>query len=298
MTSDRRRLRAPLAILALLLAGTVATPVLAQSDVRSLSDRLDRLERDVSNLYAGRGGAPASGGGPRGAGLDLQAQSRIDMIETQLRELTGQVERALYASDQLNKKLEKQQADVDYRLNALEKGQAGGAAPAGAPAPGPKPSEPPTVISSVTPRNNPATPPPPSSGASIALPNGTAAQQYDNAYQLLRQARYDEAGAAFRAFLQQNPEHAFSENAQYWLGETYYVRQKYDDAAKIFLEGFQKYPKGGKAPDNLLKLGMSFANLDKPKEACVALGKLREFPQAAATITARANSERTRLKCG
>ena len=75
-------------------------------------------------------------------------------------------------------------------------------------------------------------------------------------------------------------------NAQYWLGETYYARGKYMEAASAFAEGYKRYPKSAKTPDALLKLGMSLARADQKQNACVALAKLgEEFPQAAASVT-------------
>ena len=84
-----------------------------------------------------------------------------------------------------------------------------------------------------------------------------------------------------RNFIQAHPDHELSGNAQYWLGETYYVRKNYEDAVVAYLEGYQKYPKNQKAPDNLLKLGMSLANLGKKQEACATFTQLRQkFPKA------------------
>ena len=90
-----------------------------------------------------------------------------------------------------------------------------------------------------------------------ALPDGSPQEQYSYAFSLLRQAQYSEAEQALKAFVDQYPEDALAGNAKYWLGETHYVRGDYQQSAVIFAEAYQQYPNNSKAPDNLLKLGMS-----------------------------------------
>jgi tol-pal system protein YbgF len=87
-------------------------------------------------------------------------------------------------------------------------------------------------------------------------------------------------------------------NARYWLGETYYVRNAYMDAAQTFFQAYKTAPDGTKAPDSLLKLGMSMASLDKPEEACATFGKLRkEYTDLKPSIEKALNRETKRLKC-
>jgi tol-pal system protein YbgF len=136
---------------------------------------------------------------------------------------------------------------------------------------------------------------PPSAGG---LPGGSASDQYNQAYGLLKQADYPAAEAAFRTFISQHPDDALAGSAQYWLGETFYVRGKYVDAASAFAEGYRRYPKGSKAADDLLKLGMSLARANQKQNACVALAQLdRDFPQPGAAIKERASAEKKRLGC-
>ncbi|WP_343868142.1 tol-pal system protein YbgF, partial [Caenispirillum bisanense] len=135
--------------------------------------------------------------------------------------------------------------------------------------------------------------------AGQALPAGSPEDQYKFAFGLLRQNDYNRAASAFDAFLKQHPQHDLAGNAQYWLGETYYVQGSYDKAAVAFLEGYRTYPKNSKAPDNLLKLGLTMANLQKTREACAAFGRIgSEYPQAPDAIKRRAQSESQRLSCG
>jgi len=131
-----------------------------------------------------------------------------------------------------------------------------------------------------------------------ALPGSSAKERYDYAFGLLSQANYPEAERALLAFLSQHPNDPLAGNAKYWLGETYYVRQQFKEAAVTFAEGFQQYPQSSKAPDNLLKLGKSLAALGQTEDACGTYGELgRRFPNAPSTILQQADSERQRLSC-
>lgn len=131
------------------------------------------------------------------------------------------------------------------------------------------------------------------------LPAGTPQAQYDYALSLmLKQQDFAKAETALQAFIEQNPGDGLAGNAHYWLGETFYVRKNYQDAAFAFAEGFQKFPKGNKAPDSLLKLGMSLERLEKRREACTAYSRLLStFPKANARLKARVQRERSKAKC-
>lgn len=110
------------------------------------------------------------------------------------------------------------------------------------------------------------------------------------------QSDYADAEGAFREFVSAHGQDPLAGNAQYWLGETHYVRQQYEPAAAAFLQGYQTYPKGAKASDSLLKLGMSLAALKKTAEACAALGQLgKEFPNAPPHVKDAAVRERGKL---
>lgn len=131
-----------------------------------------------------------------------------------------------------------------------------------------------------------------------ALEGATADEQYQYAFDLLRQNKYGDAEQALRTFVDQYPEHPLAGNASYWLGETFYVRQDYDNAALTFAEGFQKYPQSGKAPDSLLKLGMSLAALGETGDACKAFGELRSrYPKASDSVKQRVAKERSKNGC-
>lgn len=130
------------------------------------------------------------------------------------------------------------------------------------------------------------------------LPDGDPTEQYQYAYRLLQQADYGEAEAALRAFLRKHPSHKRAGNAKYWLGETFYVRENYEQAAVVFAEGFRNYPNSPKAPANLLKLGMTLAKIDKTEQACQLFAELQNrFQDAEQNILQRAKREQSRLEC-
>ena len=159
-------------------------------------------------------------------------------------------------------------------------------APAPTPAPGP--------ASVNVASNSPVAPTAPTA----ALPEGSPRDQYMHAFGLLRQGKYDQASAALKAFLEKNGADPLASNARYWLGETYYVRGAFVEAAETFLEGYQSGPQGPKAADALLKLGMSLSNLDKKREACAAFEKLRtDFPQAPAGLKSTLQREWQKNGC-
>ena len=130
------------------------------------------------------------------------------------------------------------------------------------------------------------------------LPGGSVKADYDYAFGLLRQANYVEAESALKDFLEQHADDPLAGNAKYWLGETYYVRGDFRQAAVTFAEGFKRYPESTKAADNLLKLGMSLAQLDKKDDSCGAFSELlKRYPDASGSVLQRASLERERLSC-
>jgi tol-pal system protein YbgF len=141
-------------------------------------------------------------------------------------------------------------------------------------------------------------PPPGGALPGGALPDGSASDQYNYAWGLLKQQDYAAAEEALKAFVQQHPSDPMAGNAQYWLGETYYVRGRYSEAATAFAEGYKRYPKGAKAADDLLKLGMALGRSNQKQSACVVFVQLeRDFPNPGSAIKENATRERKRLAC-
>lgn len=134
--------------------------------------------------------------------------------------------------------------------------------------------------------------------SSIQLPGNSPQEQYEYATGLLQRGAYPEAGLAFKAFVTQHPKDQLAGNAQYWLGETYYAQSDYKNAAIAFAEGYQKYPKSSKAPDNLLKLGMSLGQTGRKADACTAFKQLAsQFPNASGAIKDRTARAQQRYGC-
>ncbi|MEQ8813154.1 MAG: tol-pal system protein YbgF [Thalassobaculum sp.] len=302
----------PAAIASLLAVVTAfaAVPAVAQQDVSALVERVQRLERTVTDLqrsvYAGQTPPAGSLSGPVDAGAQAALPNlltKVQLLETQIRNLTGRVEELGYKLDRANTQIEKVQADTDLRLQALE----GGAPSSSAPAPSSVPAPDQTLgsapralgqLSQSEAAQAGSGAPSPAPQQQAALTNGSVQQQYEDAFNMLVKHDYDRAEQAFTAFVKANPQDPLAGNAQYWLGETYYVRQRYQDAAVAFLEGYQKYPKSPKAADNLLKLGMALAQVGQKAEACTSFARLqREFPDAPTNIKRRLVQETDRLKC-
>src|SRR5258708_5115811 len=306
--------------LQLLSVGTVRAQ---DRDLRPLLDRLDRMERDMNQLqrqvYRGgsTSGAPVPVA-PADGGTAVNLELRVDQIETQMRTLTGSLEEVNYSIDQLKRRLDKLVGDVDQRLTQLEHpgtpagGAAGGVAaatprPRARAHPAAPPSQAGTLVAPPAAAPNsggqtaaarPGAAPAATSGGPGTLPSGSAQDQYNYAFGLLRQADYPGAEEALRSFVQRYPNDALAGNAAYWLGETYYVRKDYNNAAATFAEGYRKYPQSGKGADSLLKLGMSLGNVGQKKEACLTFNQLNhDFPQASTNIKERAAQERQRLGC-
>ncbi|MBE7637966.1 tol-pal system protein YbgF [Sneathiella sp. P13V-1] len=124
------------------------------------------------------------------------------------------------------------------------------------------------------------------------------ADQYNEAISMIRKDDYAGAEVAFRTFLEANSEHPLAGNAQYWLGESYYVRGDYPNAASAFLGGYQNYPKSGKAADNLLKLAMTLGRMEQKVEACATFEQLdKQFSNLPARLKRIAGREKTKFEC-
>ena len=130
------------------------------------------------------------------------------------------------------------------------------------------------------------------------LPNETPEVQYEFATSFLRVGDYPTAERAFREFVLTNPSHELAGNAQYWYAETFRIRQLYTDAASAYLEGYQKYPKGDKAPINLLKLGVSMVQIGEKDQGCKMInGVEKQYPEANQSVIQKAKYESQKFEC-
>ena len=301
---NKFQLGLPVPVYALVALGIAASPMPAASqsaEFYELSDRVERLQREVQTLQrsVSRGGAP---GGTADAAAN--AEVRLNEFEALLRGLEQRIETLENERRRGAERVEKLASDLELRLQALERGAPAAAADD---APGVSGTENASIIGGTT---APDAPPRPlgtlgPGGAAAAakpapaLPAGTAKEQYDYALSLtLKEADYAKAGAAFRAFIDKHPKHRLTGNAYFWLGRTYLVRKDYQNASFAFADGYKKFPRGAKAPDSLYNLGVSLRHLGKKREACTALARLLDrFPKANPTLKKRVSRQQKRLKC-
>ena len=130
------------------------------------------------------------------------------------------------------------------------------------------------------------------------LPNEAPTKQYEFATSFLKVGDYPTAERAFREFVLSNPDHELAGNAQYWYAETFRIRQLYTDAASAYLEGYQKYPKGEKAPINLLKLGISMVQIGEKDQGCKMInGVEKQYPKANQSVIQKAKYESKKFEC-
>jgi len=122
-------------------------------------------------------------------------------------------------------------------------------------------------------------------------------EQYRFAMGFLEVGDYNTAERAFREFVLSEPDNELAGNAQYWYAETFRIRQLYTDAATAYLEGYQNYPKGKKAPINLLRLGVSMVQIGEKDQGCNMIqGVELQYPDAKSVIQ-KAKYESKKFEC-
>ena len=130
------------------------------------------------------------------------------------------------------------------------------------------------------------------------LPEDSPEKQYEFAVSFIKVGDYETAELALREFVDNNSRHQLAGNAQYWYGETFRVRQLYQDAATAYLDGYQKYPKSKKAPVNLLKLGVMLVQIGEKEQGCsMILGVKDQYPKANQSVIQKAEYEKKKFNC-
>ena len=265
-----------------------------------LRQRIDTLEEQLVDMQVVMGTLDSllkSGGGaslPRSNGVGENNassgadQQRIVGLEAQVRALTAQVQQL---SDQL-----RSQGPPNRRSDFAPQ-------PSAAPAPPPPggfgvatvepagadPIE--GVLSQSQPSATPAS-------LSSSSSEGNPKQLYETAYGYLLQQDYGAAEAAFDDFLKRYPSDNLAGNAQFWLGESFFVRGQFKSAAGAFLKGYQTYARSSKAPDSLLKLAMSLGRMNQKDASCSSFNELAsKFPNATSDVKSRAAVEKQRVGC-
>ena len=240
---------------------------------------------------------------------------KLSEIEKQFQELTNRFEEINFKLDKLSSRLSKIQADNQLRFQQLEAGENQQLLSASEQQdekilPG---SSKPQDLGSISYKDsetnleNQITQSIESTGTVVTetyqaeekiLPETSADKQYEFATSLLKVGDYNTAERAFREFVNSNPDHELAGSAQYWYAETFRIRQLYTDAASAYLEGYQKYPKGKKAPINLLKLGVSLVQIGEKDQGCLMItGVQKQYPKANQSVLQKAKYEEKKFEC-
>jgi tol-pal system protein YbgF len=240
--------KTPVLLLTLLAAGCASTPPdqdPVQIKLNELDTRVARMERIVAN--------------------QAEAAQRQDEIQNNLRELRGQIEELQHNNEALAKQQRDLYADLDRRITAAGGPAAAGAAGAGTAASGAAVAGPDASSAAAANADK-------GMAAPAGAPSSTEQAVYSQAFDALKAGSYSIAIAGFKDFLSTYPASPLADNAQYWLGEAYYVNHDYDSAAGAFRTVLRKWPDSRKAPDALLKLG--YAQFEQ-----------KQYPAARATLT-------------
>jgi len=239
---------------------------------------------------------------------------QISEIENQMRMLTGQVEEVGFAMEQIKDYLSKFEREMEYRISSVESeklfnNQQGTGT---------------SSFSSTSNQIDPASQPqdlgtinvdePEVEGIGVQeayiveqdtpaltiqiLPEGTIIDQYEFAISLLRTGDYQSAEKGLSEFVEKFEGDDLAGSAQYWLGETYLVRERYPEAAKAFLKVYQSYPNNQKAPSSLLKLGIALSETGEKEQACLSLKAIEEeYPEKDLPVLGRAEIEIKKMEC-
>ena len=282
-----------LMVAAALAAATFVSGAHAQGRL-SLSERVQRLESQMQGQGSGQS--------------TVELLNRINELQQEVSSLRGLVEQQAYEIENLKKAQRDRYVDLDSRLSRLEGGApAAPAAPAIEPgqtqqleptptAPGQLTSEEPELAGNATPPPavEPAAPAPPAAGYVDPAAEKAA---YDEAFAALRDGRYAESARRFQGFLQEYPNGDLTDNAMYWLGESYYVTQNYRPALETFSDLMQRYPQSSKAPDSLLKIGYAHYELKEWPQAERALNDVvTKYPETTVARLAQGRLRALRLE--
>ena len=287
--------------------------------LKAISDQIQVITKDLKTLEKAVyqksdvvSLKPSGSVGSDGLNEDIMTKHllKLNEIEDQFRELTNKFEEVSFKLDKLSTRVTKIQSDTQLRFSDLENGTVstkkekqvalpGSAKPQdfGA-APGYKTSNLPKEqsINSVESAQTVIAEEPEKRDA--LLPNKPAEEQYEFAVSFMKIGDYETAEFALREFIDKNKDHDLAGSAQYWYGETFRIRQLYSDAATAYLDGYQNYPKSKKAPDNLLKLGITMVQLGEKDQGCKMISGLKkEYPKASKSVLQKAQYEQKKFKC-
>jgi tol-pal system protein YbgF len=192
----------------------------------------------------------------------LDMANQVESLRSDVRAMHNDVDVLSHSLESARKQQKDLYADLDARLKAIEARGAGAAAGA-------------------------------SAGAGDAQSADTDKGAYQAAFDLLKAGQYDRAIAGFQAFLSTYPNSALADNAQYWLGEAYYVNKQFQESLAAFQRVVDKFPGSRKLPDALLKIGYCDYELKEYSAARSALEQVpAKFPDSASARLAQQRLEK------
>ena len=134
--------------------------------------------------------------------------------------------------------------------------------------------------------------------ASVSPPSDSPRDHFDLGYGYIRRKDYASAELTLRDFLQRYPNDRMAPEVSYWLGESLFQRQRYQDAAEAYLVVTTKYETAGKAPDALLRLGQSLAAIGQKEMACASFAEIgRKYPRSSVAVKQGVEREQKRVRC-
>ncbi|MEN0653257.1 MULTISPECIES: tol-pal system protein YbgF [Hyphobacterium] len=286
----------------------LAAPAEAQSR-REMAQRLDAAEARLAEMESRfMAGDPVA----------EQLLVRVDGLEGEMRDLRGTIEELEFQNRRMRQELERLGRDVDALMSAPANDNAGfgdeAMAGAGSPSSGPSgraggPADL-TGNYAVTNPDDPyaderAAATRPLGGPSTLAASGAANMPardpntlYAEAESRLLDGDFFGAQEGFERFVADYPDHQRASEAQFWLGETYFINSDFAEAADAYIASLRADGRGPKAPDALVRLASSLSNLGRDNDACQTLGRFSsQFPNATADARARANREAMRIGC-
>ena len=286
--------------------------------LKSISDQIQVITKDLKTLekavYQKSDVANTTISNFKSDGLNEDILTKhllkLNEIEDQFRELTNKFEEVNFKLDKLSTRVTKIQSDTQLRFSDLENGtsttttnnqvtlpgsskpQDFGSSPGYQMTNLPKQQKVNSIESAQTVISEE-----PEKKESL-LPDKPALEQYEFAVSFMKIGDYETAEVALKEFINKNKDHDLAGSAQYWYGETFRIRQLYSDAATAYLDGYQNYPKSKKAPDNLLKLGITMVQLGEKEQGCkMIIGLKKEYPKASKSVLQKAQYEQKKFKC-
>ena len=305
------------------------------ADNHNIYETLEIIKNDLKTLeravYSGSIEAQAKDNNNSGSELDLNSEDvltrhllKLSEVEDQFRELTNKFEEINFKLDKLSNRLSKIQADNQIRFQDIETIMSSNNSGDNGTKLSSKPeidenkilpgSSQPQDLGTISYADTETT----ESSQKIESVETTASivtetfqseekilpqdltpdKQYEFATSFLKVGDYSTAERAFREFVFSNSDHELAGSAQYWYAETFRIRQLYTDAASAYLEGYQKYPRGKKAPINLLKLGVSMVQIGEKDQGCKMINGVElQYPNANQSVIQKAKYESKKFEC-